>query len=83
MNKKMKIASLMILLSIFLVLPINRSHAYLDPGTGSYILQLVVAGIAGALISIKVFWRNIKMFLVSIFYRDKQDGLSEKTDDKN
>jgi hypothetical protein len=34
--------------------------AYLDPGSGSLILQLVLAGIMGAGILVKVFWKKLK-----------------------
>ena len=36
--------------------------AYLDPGSGSYILQLLIAGLLGAGFAIKSYWRNIKSF---------------------
>jgi hypothetical protein len=44
-----------------IVLPAT-SYAYIDPGTGSYVFQLLIAGILSALVSIKIFWRNIKKF---------------------
>lgn len=34
--------------------------AYLDAGTGSMILQLLIASIAGALVMIKVYWYKLK-----------------------
>lgn len=37
--------------------------AYLDPGTGSLIIQFLIGGAAAAAISIKVFWKQIKGFL--------------------
>ncbi len=33
---------------------------YLDPGTGSVILQLLLAAILGAGIATRVFWKKIK-----------------------
>lgn len=33
--------------------------AYLDAGTGSLIVQAVVAGAAGALVAVKLGWRRI------------------------
>jgi len=35
------------------------AHAYIDPGSGSYILQILVAGALGALFSLKLFWHRI------------------------
>ena len=37
----------------------EEAHAYLDPGTGSFIVQSIVAAIAGGLFMIKVFWQKI------------------------
>jgi hypothetical protein len=34
--------------------------AYLDPGTGSYVLQLALAGILGAGYAVRSFWAQIK-----------------------
>lgn len=36
------------------------AHAYIDPGTGSYILQIVIAGIAAGILAVKMFWGRIK-----------------------
>jgi hypothetical protein len=40
----------------------REAHAYLDPGTGSYILQILIAGLFGALFMLKVFWGRIVGF---------------------
>ncbi len=36
--------------------------AYIDPGAGSYMLQLLLAGAISALFAVKVFWGKIKDF---------------------
>jgi len=41
----------------------QRVYAYIDPGSGSYVLQLFIAGLLGALYSIKIFWTRIRSFL--------------------
>lgn len=53
---------------IILVIPTNAS-AYIDPGTGSYILQIIAAGILGGLFAIKMFWFQVKEFFKRIFSR--------------
>ena len=40
------------------------AYAYLDPGTGSMILQLLLGGLAGALVIIKLYWVRFKEFFV-------------------
>jgi hypothetical protein len=41
----------------------TSAHAYLDPGTGSIILQAVVASVASSLFVIKMYWYKIKSML--------------------
>jgi len=41
---------------------IKSAHAYLDPGTGSLILQGLIAGLAVALFVGKVYWRRLLAF---------------------
>ncbi len=36
--------------------------AYLDPATGSIILQGILAALAGAMLTIKIYWARIKEF---------------------
>ncbi|HZW04655.1 MAG TPA: hypothetical protein VFF68_12055 [Anaerolineaceae bacterium] len=35
-------------------------HPYLDPGSGSLILQMLLAGLLGAGVVIRLFWKKIK-----------------------
>ena len=37
--------------------------AYLDPGTGSMLLQVLLGGVAGAAVVGKLFWQRIVSFL--------------------
>jgi hypothetical protein len=36
---------------------------YLDPGSGSFLIQLLIAGLAGAGLAIAISWGRIKRFL--------------------
>lgn len=38
------------------------AQAYIDPGSGSMFLQLLLAAIAGGLWTLKVYWRRLKDF---------------------
>ncbi len=40
----------------------SPAHAYLDPGTGSMLLQLRLGGVAGALVVGKLYWHRVKAF---------------------
>ena len=43
--------------------------AYLDPGSGSFLLQLLLAGILGGLFVVKMSWSRIKGFFRRMFGR--------------
>lgn len=52
-------------LAIFSLIFIYFSHpaqAYLDPGTGSFLFQIIVGGVLSALFAIKLYFRKIKSF---------------------
>jgi hypothetical protein len=60
--------------SISLFAPLKKDLAYLDPGTGSFLLQLLLATFLGGLFMVKVFWKRIKDFFRRLFKRDQQDA---------
>ena len=45
----------------------DKTLAYLDPGIGAMIFQMLIAGFVGLLFAIKLFWRNIKGFFATVF----------------
>lgn len=45
---------------MFTPIILAKAHAYLDPGSGSLILQMLLAGLLGAGVVIRVFWKKIK-----------------------
>ncbi len=38
------------------------AHAYLDPGTGSILIQILLGGTAGAAAILKLYWHNIRAY---------------------
>ena len=44
---------------LLLVLFPRPSHAYLDPTSGSILLQVLLGGVAGAALAVKLFWHKI------------------------
>ena len=44
---------------------VGNAHAYLDPGTGSILLQGLLAAIAGSLVALRLYWAKIKGFFSS------------------
>ncbi len=70
--KRSKHLLIIFCLLYFLLFP-HIIYAYIDPGTGSYIIQLVIAGFIGLSIGVKIFWKKIKAFFVNIFHNRQQD----------
>ena len=55
-----------ILVLIFYFASVVNAYAYLDPGTGSMILQLILGGIAAFFAIISGFFTKIKNFFKKI-----------------
>jgi len=51
---------LMAVAATFFLLPSPAQAAYIDPGTGSYILQLVAGAVLAGLITVRGFWTQIR-----------------------
>jgi hypothetical protein len=49
--------------------------AYLDPGTGSMMLQLLLGGIAGAMVVGKLYWHRFREFVASRFSGKPTEGV--------
>jgi hypothetical protein len=47
---------------------ISLEILYIDPGSGSYLVQVIAAAVVG----IAFFFRNIKMYIQSFFTRSKK-----------
>jgi hypothetical protein len=62
MNMLIRIPSLAVAVYFISVAP---AHAYIDPGTGSMVLQIVLAAAVGALFFFKIIWRKLKSFFTS------------------
>jgi hypothetical protein len=66
----------LLVLSFVLILFIRNSEAYIDPGSGSYVLQLIVASFFAIVFTLKVFWRNIKAFFSGAAGKKQTDTTS-------
>ena len=51
----------------------QTAFAYLDAGSGSYVVQVLIAILAGSLFVIKIFFRQIRNFFGRIFSRGKKN----------
>ena len=55
---------------LMLLVGAQSAHAYIDPGSGGMIVQLLLGGVAGVVILARLFWRRL---LTAIGLR-KEDG---------
>ena len=46
---------------------VDTGHAYIDPSTGSYLLQILLAGLLGAAFAVKIYWRRVRAFFARVF----------------
>jgi hypothetical protein len=51
--------------------PMRSGLAYLDPGSGSFLLQLLLAGVLGGLFVLRSQWSRLKAFFRRVFSRDQ------------
>ena len=72
--KKGNLKSLLVSLPIiFIPFDLFRGHYYLDPGTGSLLIQLAIGALVGGWIVIKNYWVRIKRFFNKLFTTGKKD----------
>ncbi len=58
-------------LVIFVAQPLP-AFAYLDPGSGSYIIQVTIGVLAGAVFMVKNYWAVINGYIQRFFNKDKK-----------
>ena len=69
--------TLLLLVLPLLLLP-SVAQAYLDPGTGSYVVQLLIGTLLGGLFALGVFWRRVVASFKRLFKRRSSDDGSRR-----
>lgn len=67
---------LFIVTLIFTVIFAQDATAYLDPGSGSYMLQILLGTLVAGFFAIKQYWHRLKYFFKERF-RKKEDRSHE------
>jgi hypothetical protein len=67
--------ALLIAMSVFLIVP-QQAYAYIDPGSGSLIWQVVIAALLSGGFLIKTYWRRLKQ-LVGRTEVSQEEGMEE------
>jgi len=57
------------IIAIFFI--VGNSYAYLDPGTGSLILQAVIGFLAAVSAGVMHYWSKLKIFFLKLFKKKK------------
>jgi hypothetical protein len=71
----MKIISLVLFL---FTVSLKTANAYLNPGTGSMLLQLIVGGALGGLFLLKHYWLHVVRVMRHIFNSNKNSNQDVK-----
>jgi hypothetical protein len=58
---------------------IDSFFLYIDPGSGSYFIQVIVAAVLGAAFWIKLSWQRIKAFFTGHKYKEEPKREDEST----
>ena len=61
------------LINLYYFIAPNRIYAYLDAGSGSYIIQIIIAIAVGGAFGIKIFWRRIYDFFKNLSNKRKKN----------
>lgn len=64
-----------LIIVILFIIP-SHSYGYLDPGVGSYFLQIALAFLFGSLYLVKIFWKNIVTFFRNLFSKKSEQEQS-------
>jgi hypothetical protein len=68
------------LLHLIVSTPLFRPHAYLDPGSGSFLIQLLIGGLVAVGFGVRMFWGKIKaLFIRQNTAVDMPSDISEDT----
>ena len=72
-------------LFIFTILSVlifpNHTYAYLDPGTGSIILQAIIGFLAASVTAISIYWSKFKSLISRIFNKKEREKSKSKSND--
>ena len=69
----------LILILFFNLFFLSKAQAYIDPGSGSIILQALLGALAAAGVSISIYWNKLKNF----FKKNKNKDRNKKDKKQN
>lgn len=73
MKRSRNLTNSVVLAGLLFLIAARNAHAYIDPGSGSYILQLILAGLLGAGVAVTIYWKRIKASISGLFSRGRRE----------
>ena len=65
-------------LVLFFLVLVKPTYAYLDPGSGSMLIQILIGGFLGAGLIIKAYWQKISRFIQNLFHSKNAKEKADK-----
>ncbi len=65
----------------FICLISSNSYAYLDPGTGGSLLQMILGMFAAAASIVAYYWNKVKIFFLELFKKNNDKDNPPKKDE--
>jgi len=73
---------LFLIFSAWILISPSIAEAYLDPGSGSLFLQVLLAGFAGAGVLLKLYWHKLTSIFTGSSKQKKTDLSKAEKDDE-
>tara|TARA_B100001939_G_C16630600_1_gene483263 strand:+ start:131 stop:382 length:252 start_codon:yes stop_codon:yes gene_type:complete len=69
------------IIAIFLI--VTNAYAYLDPGTGSFILQAIIGFLAAVTAGFTYYWSKVKNFFLKLFKKNNEHQETNKDQERH
>ena len=56
----------------------SPAYAYINPGIGSILSQILLGGLVGLVIVLKLYWAQVKKFFLNPFSKNRDQGNKDK-----
>ena len=70
------------MLSFFSLIVPRTAHAYIDAGTGSYFIQVIIGVLFAASVMVRIHWGKFRIFCRSLFSRERRSVMGKENDGK-
>jgi len=69
---------LLLMLTCVFIFPAQAQALYIDPGTGSIVIQVLLGALIGGLVALKMYFARVKAWFAKLFNRSSRDDESGK-----